>query len=763
VGRAAGATVDQLNRIADAASSAGRISVAAARNMEVAFLRTGRIGVEQFGDLITVAKNYAATTGEDIDAATKELADAFADPAKGVDLLNAKVGGFDDRTRQLIKTLAAQNEITAAQRLLLDNIRPSLVNAADATTALGRAWDFVARNASNAVDAIGRAIDRATDPTLQQRLDDLLTEHARVTGPWGARYLFERPVSEIDADIANVRRQIEEVQRRADQARADALAARTSAIAGDLARSVTPGFNDLQTLKNQQAQLASALNDPLARQKVAYLRQVEDAYNAVTRAVQTWLSPAEKARQLDELEIRELNAKTPAQRAEIAEERRRLELAGQTITTGTAEAEIVRAGTKAREEATHAIAEQSLALTVNARASLDVANAYLKGAAAAQEAEARRKALTEAIRNGVDVEMRMRQILADEIAQTAAQSAKSASDLAAQADAQRRLNDAIASGALTVEQARRQMQVEQALRPLLVAQSLAEGDAKVTLTRIIDALRGAYGRLNAEESRNAALGQIATQKNQIELLRKQIELAGTSESQAAIEIAQLQAKQQLIQQGIDLGSKEAQTIIANAGAIERLNQQLQLAKASQQELISLTDTTFNHFADLIAQGKTDWKSWADAGRAAILDINRELIKLALLNPLKNLLFGTNLPTLSSVGGLLGSILKGFGVGHAGGMAEQLAATRAMPITLFRFAPRMHDGAFLSPDEVPAILQRGERVLNREETRRYNRGERGGQPNIYVTIQTPSPAAFQVSRTQLAADLSRAVQMGFRGR
>jgi hypothetical protein len=763
VGRAAGATVDQLNRIADAASSAGHVSVAAAREIEVAFLRTGRIGVEQFGDLITVAKNYAATTGEDIDAATKELADAFADPAKGVDLLNAKVGGFDDRTRQLIKTLAAQNEITAAQRLLLENLRPSLIDAADATTALGRAWDFVARNASNAVDAIGRAIDRATDPTLQQRLDDLNAERARVTGPWGARYLFERPVSEIDADIANVRRQIEEVQRKADQARADALAARTSAIAGDLARSVTPGFNDLQTLKNQQAQLAGALNDPLARQKVADLRQVEDAYNAVTRAVQTWLDPAEKARQLDELEIRALNAKTPAQRAEIAEERRRLELAGQTITTGTAEAEITRAGTKARAEATHAIAEQSLALTVNTRASLDVANAYLKGAAAAQEAEARRKALTEAIRNGVDVEMRMRQILADEIAQTAAQSAKSASDLAAQADAQRRFNDAIASGALTVEQARRQMQVEQALRPLLVAQSLAEGEAKATLARIIDALRGAYSRLNAEESRNAALGQIATQNNQIELLRKQIELAGTSESQAAVEIAQLQAKQQLIQQGIDLGSKEAQVIIANAGAIERLNQQLQLAKASQQELISLTDTTFNHFADLIAQGKTDWKSWADAGRAAILDINRELLKLALLNPLKNFLFGTNLPTLSSVGGLLGSILKGFGVGHAGGMAEQLAATRSMPIMLFRFAPRLHEGAFLSPDEVPAILQRGERVLNRDETRRYNRGERGGQPNIYVTIQTPSPAAFQASRTQLAADLSRAVQMGLRGR
>jgi hypothetical protein len=306
------------------------------------------------------------------------------------------------------------------------------------------------------------------------------------------------------------------------------------------------------------------------------------------------------------------------------------------------------------------------------------------------------------------------------------------------------------------------MQVEQALRPLLVAQSLAEGDAKVTLTRIIDALRGAYSRLNAEESRNAALGQIATQKNQIELLRKQIDLAGTSESQAAIEIAQLQAKQQLIQQGIDLGSKEAQVIIANAGAIERLNQQLQLAKASQQELISLTDTTFNHFADLIAQGKTDWKSWADAGRAAILDINRELLKLALLNPLKNLLFGTNLPTISSVGGIIGSILKGLKF-HEGGVVGAGGQPILLPAALFHRAPRFHDGAFLSPDEIPAILQRGERVLNRREAQSYNARGSAMSPVVNVTIQTPNPSAFQASRTQLAADLSRAVQIGMRGR
>jgi hypothetical protein len=53
----------------------------------------------------------------------------------------------------------------------------------------------------------------------------------------------------------------------------------------------------------------------------------------------------------------------------------------------------------------------------------------------------------------------------------------------------------MAAGRLSSEQANQQMQVGQALRPLLVAQSLAEGDAKGTLGRVIDALRGAYSRL----------------------------------------------------------------------------------------------------------------------------------------------------------------------------------------------------------------------------------------------------------------------------
>ncbi|MGE3709137.1 MAG: phage tail tape measure protein, partial [Hyphomicrobiaceae bacterium] len=339
---------------------------------------------------------------------------------------------------------------------------------------------------------------------------------------------------------------------------------------------------------------------------------------------------------------------------------------------------------------------------------------------------------------------------------------KSVNDLTAEAAAQRRLNDAVFAGRLSTEQAQRQMQVEQALRPLIIAQSLAEGDAKATLGRVIDALRGAYARLHGEQARAAALQTLENQRNQVELLQKQIDLAGIGESQRAIIIAQLQAEQQLRQKGIDLASAEGQAILANAAYIERLNQQLARSQAAMQVLQGITDTTFNHFADLVVQGKLDWKSWADAGRAALADIEKEILKLAVLNPLKNFLFGTNLTTLGDVGGLLGGLLKGFKF-HEGGVVGLDGKSAALPAAVFRGAPRFHDGAFLSPDEVPAILQRGERVLSRDEARNYGAG--GAMPVapvVNVTIQTPNPAAFQASRTQVAADLARAVRMGMRG-
>ncbi|SEG35912.1 hypothetical protein SAMN05421751_1435 [Jhaorihella thermophila] len=94
-----------------------------------------------------------------------------------------------------------------------------------------------------------------------------------------------------------------------------------------------------------------------------------------------------------------------------------------------------------------------------------------------------------------------------------------------------------------------------------------------------------------------------------------------------------------------------------------------------------------------------------------------------------------------------------------------APPRMVPATAFAGAPRMHAGgavggptwAGLRPDEVPAILQRGERVLSRREARSYGAG--GG---VTININTRDAESFRQSRTQVAADIARAVSLWRRG-
>ena len=66
--------------------------------------------------------------------------------------------------------------------------------------------------------------------------------------------------------------------------------------------------------------------------------------------------------------------------------------------------------------------------------------------------------------------------------------------------------------------------------------------------------------------------------------------------------------------------------------------------------------------------------------------------------------------------------------------------------------------------MPAILQRGERVLSRRETRDHDgpRRDREAAPVVNISIQTRDAESFRQSRTQVAADISRAVAMGRRG-
>ena len=102
--------------------------------------------------------------------------------------------------------------------------------------------------------------------------------------------------------------------------------------------------------------------------------------------------------------------------------------------------------------------------------------------------------------------------------------------------------------------------------------------------------------------------------------------------------------------------------------------------------------------------------------------------------------------------------------HAGGMVGAPGPGRVVPALAFAHAPRMHSGGWagLRPDEVPAILQRGERVLSRREAAGDGATAPVAAAPVSITIMTRDAESFRQSRTQVASDIARAVSMGRRG-
>jgi hypothetical protein len=165
-----------------------------------------------------------------------------------------------------------------------------------------------------------------------------------------------------------------------------------------------------------------------------------------------------------------------------------------------------------------------------------------------------------------------------------------------------------------------------------------------------------------------------------------------------------------------------------------------------QALVGAFGSAENAVADFVKSGKL---SIRDLVTSTIADLARLGARRFLLGPLAGALSGV----LGGAGWVFASVL------HAGGTVGDSGPQRLVPAVAFAGAPRLHDGGWpgLRPDEVPAILQRGERVLSRAEARSY-----GAAGNVTVHIHARDAESFRQSRTQVAADIARAVSLGRRG-
>jgi hypothetical protein len=198
---------------------------------------------------------------------------------------------------------------------------------------------------------------------------------------------------------------------------------------------------------------------------------------------------------------------------------------------------------------------------------------------------------------------------------------------------------------------------------------------------------------------------------------------------------------------------------------------------------------------MVVKGKLDFGSLADS---IVADITRIAIKQAILAPLARAMFGQlggaatgaavssaagdvakaaiGDATAASGGGWLSGIGKSVGnwlasIFHEGGVVgEGAPPRRPVDASVFLNAPRYHTGGLASayasgglrPDEMPAILQRGEVVLSRQQVAKgmtvYEGDAVGRQPrslvNVVMNITTPDVGGFRQSQAQIAADAAR---------
>ena len=180
-------------------------------------------------------------------------------------------------------------------------------------------------------------------------------------------------------------------------------------------------------------------------------------------------------------------------------------------------------------------------------------------------------------------------------------------------------------------------------------------------------LRQAAARRAASEARleEARIAQTLSRSHDEDMQRLRLEamLIGQSNSVRDRAIALLEAEQEIRRRGIDVNGRLAETIRDNARALAEERSELERQRRAWGELERAGTSAIDRITDGIAEGDI-----GGALESVAKDLTKSVLRLSTANPLKNALYGTNLPTLSDTGGI-----GGFFAALLGGGPEALRA------------------------------------------------------------------------------------------
>jgi len=801
-GAAIGITGKQLEDNAEAATAGGVLTVAAARKIESSYVELGGIGSGVLVGLTKLTADFAAGTGSSIDQAEQVLGKAFQDPVKGAEELANRYGLLSQSQIEQIRNLADQNDLYGAQAQLLADLGPAFDGAAKHAEGLSAAFDGIKASISDAWAKLGGFLTGINSATpAAQRLQDLLAKRAELGNSFapGLRADLDRQISEAQAEITRA------------QATADAASSKRAEDARTAGTGYT-GFQGRQQLEEARNRIQRALADPKSVAQFAAtgeLTEQRQALEAYTRALNTFLGPADKKRLIDQDEARLAQARTPAARQAAGHQLALDQLRGQVVTNADADADANAKGEQARARLDKAadkhaatLGREADAMRANAAAALAAGDAFLTSAAAGEDAEARQKAVTDATKNGTSATEQYARQQALNVANAIRDGDKQTAQLRDETGARERVLGAVSAGTLSVAGMNNALSDEAKLRPLIVAQAQAQGVAVDAATRAVKAHTDALKQDRATQEAIAAVQAKAANENSIQGLKDQADFAGDRTGRGQIEIARRAAqreaagrypdlaandprRQGVVDSAVDLANQQQSTdrskLIATTTSQQRDQNELTIAQiglvgksADQQQVVidrlmkehelrasntNISDAAIRSILegvsaedalkDKLSDVTDAWKELRQEGdrfiddlfnpngsglKNLLKDVEQELEKLALINPLKNLLLGEGNPTLSSIGGLFGKLGSLFGGGN--GFDAAPAATDFASITHFASGTNYAPGgvAWVGENGPELVnLPRGSGVTNAADTRRLMTAG-GGQPQVIVRVQ-----------------------------
>jgi hypothetical protein len=298
----------------------------------------------------------------------------------------------------------------------------------------------------------------------------------------------------------------------------------------------------------------------------------------------------------------------------------------------------------------------------------------------------------------------------------------------------------------------------------------------------------------------AASQQSRQNLDTIEYIQRETDTLGLNNDARTLNLAKLKAEQDANRLLSESSDEVRQKYVAQQVQIASMNLALQNHTKALDTVAGMFETSFDTIGNAITQALVQGQGAAVNFRNVLTSVAQQILqqflKLAVLNPLLNSLFGGKRDTLGGIfdaldnvtpgstktessggGGILGTVISLvgkvaglFGGGaatgpgnfpdlgaieassqsfaaslpaaspmslpglyHAGGIVGDNDNVRLMPAAMFANAPRYHGG--LGGNEFAAILQKGERVLTERQQQQVQAvaGGGGDAPVVHVNI------------------------------